>query len=281
MKGLYRVMYLINGQEVSKEDFSIPVEDMIVWRGDGIFEAIRIHEGFPFGLEHHLERMTSSARKLNIKIDINNIRQDILKVAGSTDNGYVRVIISRGTDKKEFQVFTFLQPIIDFPEDFTLHAQKAPWHPAGDFTESEFSAMGVKSTSYALNMYHTRLAKEEGFTDALLLSRNNIVLEGPTFSIGWVVNDKIFTPSLNLGILGSVTRKYLFTICKENKIEIEEVESSFDILSEADGVFILSTAKHAVAISRVNDIFYEENNLIHHLQNLYSQLVESERYKFN
>ncbi len=281
MKGLYRVMYLINGQEVSKEDFSIPVEDMIVWRGDGIFEAIRIHEGFPFGLEHHLERMTSSARKLDLKIDINHIRQDILKVAGSTGNGYVRAIISRGTDKKEFQVFTFSQPIIDFPEDFTLHAQKAPWHPAGDFTENEFSAMGVKSTSYALNMHHTRLAKEEGFTDALLLSRNNIILEGPTFSVGWVVDDKIFTPSLNLGILDSVTRKYLFKICKENKIEIEEVESSFDILSEVDGVFILSTAKHAVAISRVNDISYEENNLIHHLQNLYNQLVESERNNFN
>ena len=106
-------------------------------------------------------------------------------------------------------------------------------------------------------------------------------MERPTFSVGWVVDDKIFTPSLNLGILDSVTRKYLFKICKENKIEIEEVESSFDILSEADGVFILSTAKHAVAISRVNDISYEENNLIHHLQNLYNQLVESERNNFN
>ena len=79
----------------------------------------------------------------------------------------------------------------------------------------------------------------------------------------------------------SVTRKYLFTICQENKIEIEEVESSFDTLSEADAVFILSTAKHAVAISRVNDISYEENNLVQDLQNLYNQLVESERNRFS
>ena len=281
MRDPYRVMYLINGQEVSKEDFNVPIEDMIVWRGDGIFEAIRIHEGFPFGLELHLERMTSSARKLNLKIDINNIREDILKVADFINNGYVRIIISRGTDEKEFQVFTFSQPIIKFPEYFTLHAQKAPWHPAGDFTENDFSAMGVKSTSYALNMHHTRLANQDGFTDALLLSRNNIILEGPTFSVGWVLGDKIFTPSLNLGILDSVTRKYLFTICQENKIEIEEVESSFDTLSEADAVFILSTAKHAVAISRVNDISYEENNLVQDLQNLYNQLVESERNRFS
>ena len=87
MKDPYRVMYLINGQEVSKEDFNVPIEDMIVWRGDGIFEAIRIHEGFPFGLELHLERMASSARKLNLKIDTNNIRQDILKVAEFINNG--------------------------------------------------------------------------------------------------------------------------------------------------------------------------------------------------
>ena len=137
------------------------------------------------------------------------------KVADFINNGYVRIIISRGSDEKEFQVFTFSQPIIKFPEYFTLHAQKAPWHPAGDFTENDFSAMGVKSTSYALNMHHTRWANQEGFTDALLLSRNNIILEGPTFSVGWVVDDKIFTPSLNLGILDSITRKYLFKICKD------------------------------------------------------------------
>ena len=73
-------------------------------------------------------------------------------------------------------------------------------------------------------------------------------------------------------------KKQLFC---ENKIEIEEVESSFDTLSEADAVFILSTAKHAVAISRVNDISYEENNLVQDLQNLYNQLVKSERNRFS
>ena len=36
-------MYLINGVEVSKEEFNIPVENLAIWRGDGIFEAIAIH----------------------------------------------------------------------------------------------------------------------------------------------------------------------------------------------------------------------------------------------
>ena len=47
-------MYLIDGVQVEKEDFILPVENIGVWRGDGIFEAIRIHEGYPFGIDLHL-----------------------------------------------------------------------------------------------------------------------------------------------------------------------------------------------------------------------------------
>ena len=59
-------MYLINGEIVKKKDFHIPIEDMLVWRGDGIFEAIQLHEGFPFGIDLHLDRLSSSAEKLNL-----------------------------------------------------------------------------------------------------------------------------------------------------------------------------------------------------------------------
>ena len=48
-------MYLIDGVQVEKEDFILPVENIGVWRGDGIFEAIRIHEGYPFGIDLHIE----------------------------------------------------------------------------------------------------------------------------------------------------------------------------------------------------------------------------------
>ena len=38
-------MYLVNGEEVSKENFVAPVEDLVIWRGDGIFEEIRSNGG--------------------------------------------------------------------------------------------------------------------------------------------------------------------------------------------------------------------------------------------
>ena len=33
-------MYLIDGIEVEKKDFILPVENIGVWRGDGIFEEL-------------------------------------------------------------------------------------------------------------------------------------------------------------------------------------------------------------------------------------------------
>ena len=54
-------MYLINGVEVSKEEFNIPVENLAIWRGDGIFEAIAIHKGYLFGIDKHMERLAQSS----------------------------------------------------------------------------------------------------------------------------------------------------------------------------------------------------------------------------
>ena len=52
-------MYLINGKEVKKEEFNIPVENLAIWRGDGIFEAIAIHNGYLFAIDKHMERFAT------------------------------------------------------------------------------------------------------------------------------------------------------------------------------------------------------------------------------
>ena len=75
-------MYLIDGIEVEKKDFILPVENIGVWRGDGIFEAIRIHEGYPFGIDLHIERFKKSASKVFLdNIDFEKIKSDIFLVA--------------------------------------------------------------------------------------------------------------------------------------------------------------------------------------------------------
>ena len=177
-------MYLIDGIEVEKKDFILPVENIGVWRGDGIFEAIRIHEGYPFGIDLHIERFKKSASKVFFdNINFEKIKRDILLVAENFQNGYVRTLILRN-EKDTFNVYCFYQPPIKLPRNFTLQTQKAYWQGGGDFLEQDVFNIGTKSTSYAMNISHTRLAESNGYTDALLVNRENIILEGPTWTFG-------------------------------------------------------------------------------------------------
>ena len=271
-------MYLINGKEVKKEDFSIPVQDLVVWRGDGIFEAIRIHGGCLFALEKHMDRFKNSAKKMYFEnIDFNKIQQDLIKLASNFDTGYVRVIIGRGVSVDEFNVYIFHQEPVSFPESYSLQSQKAHWMAGGDFGINEIHNIAAKTTSYAMNMNETRLAEKKGFTDALLVNREGVVLEGPSFSIGWVKEGKVFVPDLDLGILDSVTRRCLIEIGESGAFDIGVEKISIDELYKVDTVFVLSTAKHAIFVKRIDEAEYSEDPLVGVIKDSFKIEIEKEK----
>jgi len=271
-------LYLINGKEVTKKEFQIPVEDLVIWRGDGIFEAIGIHKGFLFALEEHIERFKQSAQKMHFdNIDFNKIEKDLVRVASNYDSGYMRVIIGRGPSKEESKVYMFYQDPIPVPEYYSLQSHKAHWMSGGDFEIDEVNNIAAKSTSYAMNMSHTRLAEKEGFTDSLLLNKDNIVLEGPSFSIAWIKAGKVFVPDLDLGILDSVTRRSLIEIGDNYDLNVSIERISIEDLYEVDSVLVLSTAKHARFVNKIDNKEYSEDKLLPVIRTYFKEQIEREK----
>ena len=271
-------MYLINGKEVKKEEFNIPVENLAIWRGDGIFEAIAIHNGYLFAIDKHMERFAKSAEKMFFDdIDFTKIKEDLISIASKFDNGYMRVIIGRGTDKDKSDVYIFYQDLIDFPESFSLQSQKAHWQSGGDFSLDEVENIGSKTISYAMNINQTRLAQKSGYTDSLLLNKDGIVLEGPTFCVSWIIDNKIYVPSLDLGILDSITRRTLIDIAKEAGLDLKVENIHINDIYNVDTVFALSTAKHGIFVSQIDDQTYTEDPLLEIIRQSFSDFIEKER----
>ena len=271
-------MYLINGIEVKKEEFNIPVENLAIWRGDGIFEAIAIHNGYLFAIDKHMERFAKSAEKMFFDdIDFTKIKEDLISIASKFDNGYMRVIIGRGTDKDKSDVYIFYQDLINFPESFSLQSQKAHWQSGGDFSLDEVENIGSKTISYAMNINQTRLAQKSGYTDSLLLNKDGIVLEGPTFCVGWIIDNKIYVPSLDLGILDSITRRTLIDIAKEAGLDLKIENIHINDIYNVDTVFALSTAKHGIFVSQIDDQTYTEDPLLEIIRQSFSDFIEKER----
>ena len=271
-------MYLINGKEVKKEEFNIPVENLAIWRGDGIFEAIAIHNGYLFAIDKHMERFAKSAEKMFFDdIDFTKIKEDLISIASKFDNGYMRVIIGRGTDKDKSDVYIFYQDLINFPESFSLQSQKAHWQSGGDFSLDEVENIGSKTISYAMNINQTRLAQKSGYTDSLLLNKDGIVLEGPTFCVSWIIDNKIYVPSLDLGILDSITRRTLIDIAKEAGLDLKIENIHINDIYNVDTVFALSTAKHGIFVSQIDDQTYTEDPLLEIIRQSFIDFIETER----
>ena len=270
-------MYLINGKEVKKEDFNIPVENLAIWRGDGIFEAIAIHNGYLFAIDKHMDRFAKSAEKMFFDdIDFTKIKEDLISIASKFDNGYMRVIIGRGTDKDKSDVYIFYQDLINFPESFSLQSQKAHWQSGGDFSLDEVENIGSKTISYAMNINQTRLAQKSGYTDSLLLNKDGIVLEGPTFCVSWIIDNKIYVPSLDLGILDSITRRTLIDIAKEAGLDLKIENIHINDIYNVDTVFALSTAKHGIFVSQIDDQTYTEDPLLEIIRQSFTDFIEKE-----
>ena len=113
---------------------------------------------------------------------------------------------------------------------------------------------GVKSLSYAANMLCTRLARERGFDEALLVTPHGRVLEAPTSSLFWVDADgALCTPPLDEHILASITRDRLIDL-----VDVGERPCPTDDLLEASEAFLASTTREVQSIGAIEDVEFEE-----------------------
>lgn len=250
----------IDGALVDPKTASIPVSDIGFIRGFGVFEVIRGLDGACVRIGPHLRRLERSASMLGIELpDDEALVEWTAHAATHHEDCLVRVLVSAGDDPFEGipRVVVTSEPAPEQPDQITLLPIVAPWHGDG----AEWELLGAKTLSYANNFGAIRRAKQAGFTDGLLLGRSGRILEGPTFSIGWVVEEDgrtvYETPSMKLGILDSITRQLAFDAAAEAKLDIREVEHGLERLDDAIEFFALSTLRDCVPVTAVGDRMFD------------------------
>lgn len=245
---------LINGEP---SDGRIAVTDSSVLRGDGCFEVMKSYGGRPFAVDEHLDRLQRSADALEITLPS---RGDLVawieKVGAELGDGAVRVVVTRGSNVPGLDdpsnVIVFGHGWEGSDEPSRLLTVEAPWHAAG----VTWDLAGAKVTSYAPNMAASRKAKAEGYDDALLVTVDGLILEGPTFSVAWVVDEVLETTSLSLGILDSITRRKVLEVAAD--LGVETVEGRWDLsrLQDADEVCAWSTLREVQVVSQVDHLHF-------------------------
>lgn len=217
---------------------TIPATDEGLLRGDGAFEVVRVYDGTPFRFEAHLQRLERSASNLRLPVDLESVRAEaarLLAHAGAgPDHELVRIVVTRGGHR-----VLLTEPLHPGPERIRLGAiTYSPTHVLD----------GVKSLSYGANMLASRLARERGFDEALLVTPHGRVLEAPTSSIFWVKDGELLTPPLSDHILASITRNVVLEVTGA-----AERQCTLDELLEADEAFLASTTREVHPVAAIEE----------------------------
>ena len=286
----------MNGELVDWDDARIHVGAHGLHYGSGVFEGIRCYDTADgpavFRLSDHMRRLHNSARLIGMELPYS---VDELKAACNemlAANGlrecYIRPIAFYGFG--ELGVSARGNPI-----DVVIMAW--PW---GTYLGEEAVRSGIrakisswqripanvvphasKATGVYLNsMLAVNEVQKAGYDEAIMLTPEGTVADGPGETIFAISDGKLSTPDLSTGILHGITRDSIFELARDRGYEVRERTLIRSDLYLADEVFMCGTAAEVTPLRSVDDHVLWVGPITRELQKDYLEAVRggNERY---
>ena len=246
--------YYVDGQFVPASEAVIPVDDLAIMRGFGVFDLLRTLNGKPLFLEEHITRLQTSARQIGMDLPWNS--QKLIDIVTQTlqrnsfEESNIRIVVTGGSSPD------FITP--QGKPRLLVLVTRAPELPQWWYTEgvkiitffSERSIPGAKSIDYVTATIALKQARDQNAIEAVYVDHNGYAREGTTSNLFAFYADTLVTPGK--GILSGITRQAVLDLAvKMFRVDLRDLRLN-DLLA-ADEVFITGTNKMIVPVVRVND----------------------------
>lgn len=248
-------MVCVNGRLMEASEASVSALDRGLLYGDGIFETVRVYGGKPFMLDAHLARMAEGCAVLHLPspdvVAIRKWAERVLQANRLDGDAYLRITMTRGaTGRLWYDLGSGSPTVIVIARPYT-----PPKYDDGirimvsSFRSDESSPLSrTKHTGILWKILARAEAKRSGYDDALLLNTKGHISEGTSANVFWVRDGRLFTPSLDSGILAGITRGLVIKIVAERGICVEEGFFGLDDLLSAEEAFLTSSTSEIVFI---------------------------------
>jgi branched-chain amino acid aminotransferase len=259
----------MNGELVDWDDARIHVGAHGLHYGTGVFEGVRCYDTpkgpAVFRGTDHMQRLHNSARLINMEIpySVDELRTATTDLLGACNlrECYIRPIAFYGFG--QLGVSARGNPV-----ETVIMAW--PW---GTYLGEEALRSGIrtkisswqrvppnviphasKATGVYLNsMLAVSEAQRAGYDEAIMLTPEGTVADGPGETIFMVRDGVISTPGLETGILHGITRDSVITIAKSLGYAVHERTLIRSDLYLADEVFMCGTAAEVTPVRSVDD----------------------------
>jgi branched-chain amino acid aminotransferase len=247
-------IFYVNGEFVPAEHASLPLNDLGIVRGYGVFDLWRTYDGTPFHQPEHLQRFAHSAEQINLTLPWSagelSALVDETVARNGLDNVSIRVVATGGpasdymTPQGEPSLVIMVTPAPVYPEAQYAEGCKAIT------VEMIRERPTVKSLNYIGAIVAVGEAKEQGAIEALYRTADNHITEGTRANFFLFKGNRLITPEVE--ILPGITRMAVLKLAGE-RFDVVERAIHADELAEADEAFITSSTKEVLPIIQIDE----------------------------
>jgi branched-chain amino acid aminotransferase len=231
----------------------LSVTDLVIQRGVGVFDSIRIYGRRAFALAEHMKRLERSASIVGIECgDIIErmygiVREGARRTDCPGDGESIARLYITGGDENDHGRFPR-------PRHFAIFEQARPDAPAVYETgvallptpEGRLSPV-AKSVNYLFGLMQS--AGSDEFRECLYCPGGEIT---ETLSSSFFLcKDGVITTAPLGRVLDGVTRGIIIELARENGFEVDERCPTVEELNRADEVFITGSTKEVLPVVRV------------------------------
>jgi branched-subunit amino acid aminotransferase/4-amino-4-deoxychorismate lyase len=256
--------------------------------GDALFETIRVMNGQPCFLEHHINRLLEGMKLMkmnkNEHFQADFFAQEIKKILEKNNissGGRVRLTIFRNDGgyytplSNDVCFLIEAEPInhneyvlnkdglkVDLYEEQKMHIHKF---------------VGLKSANALMYVMAAIYKQEKKLDECILMNEMGCITESISSNLFIGYNGVFYTPSINQGLIPGVMRKQVIEVLKIHHIELQECTLTPQVLFKADEVFLTNAIDGIkwVGAYRSKRFFNKSSKLL--LETINQKMTESQQ----
>lgn len=248
-------IFYVNGKYLPASQSTLPLTDLGLVRGYGVFDFLRTYNRRPFHLMDHLERLRYSAVQIALELPLP--LEEIAEIVHETlarnplPEANIRLIVTGGPSSNYFTpdqpagLIVMVTPVSVNPD----HVYTAGVHLVTTPLTREFPT--VKSLNYIGAILAMKKATAAGAIEALYLNPQGEISEGTRTNFFGVKDGRLITAGE--GVLEGITRKVILNLARGH-FPIIEQPVTYKELSQVDEAFITSSTKEVMPVVRIDDI---------------------------
>lgn len=247
-------IWYVKNEFVSSDKAVIPITDLSVVRGYGVFDFLRTYNGKPFHLKDHITRLKNSASYIGMQLPMSEekIEEIILETLKKNNlpESNIKILLTGGPTSDGIlptgnPIFAVLvTPAEFYPKEYYEKGVKVVT------MQYERTIPEAKTLNYLQAVIAMQSAYKKNAVEMIYLDRNNNVLEPTRSNVFIVKNGELLTPKVD--ILIGVTRKVIIDIVGK-KFTIKEQDFTLDEMYNADEVFMTASNKEVMPVYQVDD----------------------------